>query len=152
MKPASLLDHLSSFAVKHNYILLLGQPLSILSQAAWLIPIHPTPSGPLTLGQRIILISPTARTYFGCLKSIVRLEKSYITISVSPESSAYGPFLPEPCHIYLPTSFIVLPQVRRLQYKIFASHLPDAIHDQYGDLILPWSTCTEKMLCPNGSR
>ena len=153
MKPASLLDHLSSFAAKHDYILLLGQPHSVLSQAAWLIPIHPNPSEPLTLGQRIILISPTGRTYFGRLKSIVRLEKSYTTISVTPESSAYGPFLPEPCHIYLPTSFIVLPQIRRLQYTIFASHLSDVIHDQYGDFILPWSTCTEKLLCPgNGSR
>ena len=152
-KPASLLDHLSSFAVKHNYILLLGQPLSALSQAAWFIQaVHPAPSQPLILGQRIILISPTARTYFGRLKSIVSLEKSYLTISVSPESSAYGPFLPDSCHIYFPASFIVLPQMRRLQYTIFASHLSDAIHDRYSAFILPWSTCVEKMLCPNGSR
>ena len=152
-KPASLLDHLSSFAMKHNYIVLLGQPLSVLSQAAWFIQaVHPAPSMPLILGQRIILISPTARTYFGRLKSIVRLEKSYLTISVSPESSAYGPFLPNPCHIYFPTSFIALPQMRHLQYTMFASHLSDAIRDRYSASILPWSTCAEMVLCPNSSR
>jgi len=64
---------------------------------------------PLVLGQHVLLVSPASRTYFGHLKSIIRLEDSYLVVSVSPESSAYGPFIPESCHIHLPSSFISLP-------------------------------------------
>ena len=79
-----------------------------------IIPLHPVPSQPLVLGQWILLACSTSRTYFGQIKSIVRLEKSYLVISVSPKSSAYGPFIPLPCQVYLPTSFLVLPPLRCL--------------------------------------
>ena len=69
----------------------------------------PAPSVPLVLGQHVLLVSPASHTYFGHLKSIVRLEDSYLVVSVSPQSSAYGPFIPESCHIHLPPSFILLP-------------------------------------------
>ena len=91
MEPASPVDRFSAIASQHNYVLLVGQPHTDLPHAAWFIPLHPVPSQPLALGQRILLASPTSRTYFGQIKSIVRLEKSYLVISVSPESSAYGP-------------------------------------------------------------
>ena len=131
MEPASPVDRFSAIASQHNYVLLVGQPLTDLPHAAWFIPLHPVPSQPLALGQRILLASSTSRTYFGQIKSIVRLEKSYLVISVLPESSAYGPFIPPPCHVYLPTSFLVLPPLHRLQYSMFASHLPDAILERY---------------------
>ena len=82
------------------------------------IPFHPS-------------LSFSVRTYFGQIKSIVRLEKSYLVISVLPESSAYGPFIPLPCQVYLPTSSLVLPPLCRLQYSMFASHLSDAILERY---------------------
>ena len=59
------------------------------------------------------------------------LKKSYLVISVLPESSAYGPFIPLLCQVYLPTSFLVLPPLRRLQYSMFASHLSNAILERY---------------------
>ena len=127
MEPTSPVDHFSAIALQYNYILLVGQPLTDLPHAAWFIPLHPVPSQPLVLSQQILLASPTSRTYFGQIKSIVRLEKSYLVISVLPESSAYGPFIPLPCQVYLPTSFLVLPPLCRLQYLMFASHLSDAI-------------------------
>ena len=58
------------------------------------------------------------RTYFGHLRSIVKIEKSSLVISVSPEPSAYGPFLPDTCHVHLPLSFVSLPWMRRIQYSI----------------------------------
>ena len=131
MEPTSPVDRFLAIASQHNYILIVGQPLTDLPHATWFIPLHPIPPQPLALGQRILLASPTSRTYFGQIKSIVRLEKSYLDISVSPESSAYGPFIPLPCQVYLPTSFLILPPLRRLQYSMFASHLPDAILEQY---------------------
>ena len=124
-------DRFSAIALQHNYVLLVGQPLTDFLHAAWFIPLHPIPSQPLVLGQRILLASPTSRTYFGQIKSIVRLEKSYLVIYVSPKSSAYGPFIPLPCQVYLPTSFLVLPPLHRLQYSMFASHLSDAILERY---------------------
>ena len=124
MEPASTVDRFSAIASQHNYVLLVGQPLTDLPHAAWFIPLHPVPSQPLALGQRILLASSTSRTYFGQIKSIVRLEKSYLVISVSPESSAYGPFIPLPCHVYLPTSFLVLPPLRHLQYSMFVKLFP----------------------------
>ena len=131
MEPASPVDRFSAIASQHNYVLLVGQPLTDLPHASWFIPLHPVPSQPLILGQRILLASSTSRTYFGQIKSIVRLEKSYLVITVSPESSAYGPFISLPCQVYLPTSFLILPPLHRLQYSMFASHLPDAILEQY---------------------
>ena len=84
---------------------------------------QPAPSVPLILGQHVLLISPVSCTYFGRLKSIVRLEDSYLVVSVSPESSAYGPFIPESCHIHLPPSFISLPWTHRICYSRFTSLL-----------------------------
>ena len=131
MEAASPVNRFSAMALRHNYVLLEGQPLTELPHAAWFIPLHPVPSQPLVLGQRILLVSPMSRIYFGQIKSIVRLEKSYLVISVSPESSAYGPFIPLPCQVYLPTSFLILPPLRRLQYSVIASHLSDAILERY---------------------
>jgi len=109
MKSAFSLEQFSTIAADLNYVLLLGQPLPELLCTAWHISSQPAPSVPLILGQRVLLVSPASRTYFGRLKSIVRLEDSYLVVSVSPESSAYGPFIPESCHIHLPLSFISLP-------------------------------------------
>ena len=78
-----------------HYVLLLGQPLPEFPCTAWHISSQPAPSVPLVLGQRILLISPASRTYFGHLRSIVKIEKSSLVVSVSPEPSAYGPFLPD---------------------------------------------------------
>ena len=106
---AFFLEHLSAIAADLNYVLLLGQPLPELLCTAWYISSQPAPSVPLILGQCILLVSPALCTYFGHLKSIIRLENSYLVVSVSPESSAYGPFIPESCHIHLSSSFISLP-------------------------------------------
>jgi len=84
----------------------------------WHISSQPAPSVPLVLGQRVLLVSPTSRTYFGHLRSIVKLEKSSLVVSVSPEPSAYGPFLPDTCHVHLPLLFVSLPWMCRIQYSI----------------------------------
>ena len=85
----------------------------------WIIsPLLLHPSVPLVLGQRVLLVSPASRTYFGRLRSIVKIEKSSLVISVSPEPSAYGPFLPDTCHVHLPLSFVSLPWMRQIQYSI----------------------------------
>ena len=51
MEPASPVDRFSAIASQHNYVLLVGQPLTDLPHAAWFIPLHPVPSQPLALGQ-----------------------------------------------------------------------------------------------------
>ena len=112
MESAFSLDHFSAIAADLDYVLLLGQPLPEFLCTAWHISSQSAPSVPLVLGQHILLVCPASRTYFGHLKSIVRLEDSYLVVSVSPESSAYGPFIPESCHIHLPLSFISLPWTR----------------------------------------
>jgi len=123
MESTFSLERFSAIAADLNYVLLLGQPLPELLCTVWYISSQPAPSVPLVLGQRILLVSPASRTYFGRLKSIVRLENSYLVVSVSPESSAYGPFIPESCHIHLPLSFISLPWTRRIRYLQFSSLL-----------------------------
>jgi len=109
MESAFSLKHFSTIAADLNYVLLLGQPLPELLCTVWYISSQPAPSVPLVLDQHVLLISPASCTYFGRLKSIIRLENSYLVVSVSPESFAYGPFIPESCHIHLPLSFISLP-------------------------------------------
>ena len=106
MESIFFLDHFSTIAADLHYVLLLGQPLPehISSQ--------PAPSVPLVLGQHVLLVSPASRTYFGHLRSIVKIEKSSLVISVAPEPSAYGPFLPDTCHVHLPLSFVSLPWMR----------------------------------------
>jgi len=123
MESAFSLERFSTIAADLNYVLLLGQPLPELLCTAWHISSQPAPSVPLILSQRVLLVSPASRMYFGCLKSIVRLEDSYLVVSVSPESSAYGLFIPESCHIHLPPSFISLPWTRRIRYSRFTSLL-----------------------------
>ena len=51
MEPASPVDRFSAIALQHNYVLLVGQPLTYLPHAAWFIPLHPVPSQPLVLGE-----------------------------------------------------------------------------------------------------
>jgi len=123
MESAFSLERFSAIAADLNYVLLLGQPLPELLCTAWYISSQPAPSVPLVLGQHILLISPALCTYFGCLKSIVGLENSCLVISVSPESFAYGPFIPESCHIDLPLSLISLPWTHRVCYSCLASLL-----------------------------
>ena len=96
MEPASLLAHYSAIAADHNYTLLEGQPLSQLPDTSWYIPTLPAPPIPFVLGQRVLLLSLPSRIFFGCLRSIVRLERSYLVVTVSPEPTAYGPCLPRP--------------------------------------------------------
>jgi len=108
MESVFSLDHFSAIAADLHYVLLLGQPLPEFLCTAWHISSQPAPSVPLVLGQRVLLVSPASRTYFGRLRSIVKLEKSSLVISVSPEPSAYGPFLPDTCHVHLPLSFVSL--------------------------------------------
>jgi len=103
------LDHFSAIAADLHYVPLLGQPLPEFPCTAWHISSQPAPSVPLILGQRVLLISPASRTYFGHLRSIVKIEKSSLVIAVTPEPSAYGPFLPDTCHVHLPLSFVSLP-------------------------------------------
>jgi len=115
------LDHFSTIAADLHYVLLLGQPLPEFLCTAWHISSLPAPSVPLILSQRILLVSPASRRYFGCLRSIVKIEKSSLVVSVSPEPSAYGPFLPDTCHVHLPLLFVSLPWMRWIQYSI---HFP----------------------------
>jgi len=125
MESAFSLEHFSAIAADLDYVLLLGQPLPEFLCTAWHISSQPAPSVPLVLGQCVLLVSPASRMYFGHLKSIVRLEDSYLVVSVSPESYAYayGPFIPESCHIHLPSSFISLPWTCQIRYSRFTSLL-----------------------------
>jgi len=129
MESAFSLECFSAIAADLDYVLLLGQPLPELLCTFWHISSQPAPSVPLILGQRVLLISPVSCTYFGHLKSIVRLENSYLVISVSPESSAYGPFIPESRHIHLPSSFISFPWTHQIRYSHFTSLLS---HNKHG--------------------
>jgi len=122
------LDHFSAIAADLHYVLLLGQPLPEFPCTAWHVSSQPAPSVPLVLGQHVLLVSPASRTYFGRLRSIVKIEKSSLVISVSPEPSAYGPFLPDTCHVHLPLLFVSLPWMHQIQYSVhfptFRQHPP----------------------------
>jgi len=76
------LDHFSAIAADLHYVLLLGQPLPEFLCTAWHISSQPAPSVPLVLGQRVLLVSPASRTYFGHLRSIVKIEKSSLVVCV----------------------------------------------------------------------
>src|SRR5579863_3430011 len=128
MEPTSLLAHYSAIAVDHNYTLLEGQPLSQLPDTSWYIPSLPAPPIPFVLGQRILLLSLPSRIFFGHLRSIVRLERSYLVVTVSPEPTAYGPCLPRPCQVFLPISFMMLPRWRRIQHTYLTPLLADDIY------------------------
>jgi len=118
MESVFSLDHFSAIAAALHYVLLLKQSLPEFPCTAWHISSQPAPSVPLVLGQHVLLVSPASRTYFGHLRSIVKIEKSSLVVSVSPEPSAYGPFLPDTCHVHLPLSFVSLPWMRQIQYSI----------------------------------
>ena len=135
----STTSYLTSFASENSYALLSGYALSQHSSSAWYIAPSIALSNPISLGQKILLTSPTSsRTYFGRFKSVLSLEKSYVILSVAPVPSAYGPFLPPPCHVYIPLSFITLPRIRQFQYSVFKSFLNDFISDRF-DVIAPLS-------------
>ena len=110
MEPTSLLARYSTMAADHNYTLLEGQPLSQLPDTSWYIPSLPAPPIPVVLGQRVLLLSLPSCIFFGCLRSIIRLERSYLVVIVSPEPTAYGPCLLCPCQVFLPILFMMLPR------------------------------------------
>ena len=128
MEPTSPLAWYSAIAADHNYTLLEGQPLSQLPHTVWYIQSHPAPPIPFVLGQCILLLSLLSCMFFGCLRSIIRLERSYLVVTVSPEPTAYGPCLPHPCQVFLPISFITLPRLRRIQHMYLTHLLADDIH------------------------
>ncbi|KAI6012390.1 hypothetical protein F5J12DRAFT_911826 [Pisolithus orientalis] len=120
------------FARDHGYIYLPGVPTSFHPEASWYIPPSSAPSQPIQLGQRVLFVSMTSRrTFFGRLRSVIRLERSYVVVSVSPVQEAYGSFLPAPCNIFIPVSSVILPKLRQLQYNLLFSTLPDCVHDKY---------------------
>ena len=135
MEPASLLACYSTIAADHYYTLLEGQPLSQLPDTSWYIPSLPAPQIPFVLGQCVLLLSLPSRIFFGCLRSIVRLERSYLVVTVSPEPTAYGPCLPCPCQVFLPISFMMLPRLRRIQHTYLAPLLADDIHERFSAYI-----------------
>ena len=110
MEPTSLLACYSTVAADHDYTLLKGQPLSQLPDTSWYIPSLPAPPIPFVLGQRVLLLSLPSHIFFGHLRSIIRLERSYLVVTVSPEPTAYGPCLLHPCQVFLPISFMMLPR------------------------------------------
>jgi len=133
MESVFSLDHFSAIAADLHYVLLLGQPLPEFPCTAWHISSQPAPSVPLVLSQHILLVSPASRMYFGHLRSIFKLEKSSLVVSVSPEPSAYGPFLPDPAMSIFLCRLSCFPGCVEFN-TLFASLLSDSIpqhHDSY---------------------
>ena len=128
MEPASLLAPYSAIAADHDYTLLEGQPLSQLPDTSWYILSLSAPPIPFVLGQHILLLSLLSCIFFGRLRSIVRLERSYLVVTVSPEPTAYGPCLLHPCQVYLPISFMMLSRLRQIQHTYLTHLLVDDIH------------------------
>ncbi|KAI5990502.1 hypothetical protein EDD15DRAFT_2369952 [Pisolithus albus] len=136
MATSSTVSSLVSFARENNYEYLPGIPTSSRPEASWFIPPSSMTSHPIALGQRVLLVSLTSRkTFFGRLKSVVRLERSYVVVSVSPVEKDYGFFLPAPCNVYLSISSFILPKLRQLQYQLLSSTLSDRIHDDFEALL-----------------
>ena len=135
MEPASLLACYSAIAADHDYTLLEDQPLSQLPDTSWYIPSLPAPSIPFVLGQHILLLSLPSHIFFGHLRSIVRLERSYPVVTVSPVPTAYGPCLPHPCQVFLPISFMTLPRLQWIQHTYLAHLLADDIHRHFSAYI-----------------
>ena len=135
MEPASLLACYSAIAVDYDYTLLEGQPLSQLPDTSWYILSLPAPPIPFVLGQHILLLSLLSRIFFGRLRSIVRLERSYLVIIVSPEPTAYGPCLLCPCQVFLPISFMTLPRLQQIQHTYLAPLLADDIYEHFSAYI-----------------
>ena len=135
MEPASLLACYSAIAADHNYTLLEGQPLSQLPDTSWYILSLPAPSIPFVLSQQVLLLSLTSHIFFGCLRSIIRLERFYLIVTVSPEPTAYGPCLLHPCQVFLPISFMMLPRLRQIQRTYLAPLLADDIYEHFSAYI-----------------
>ena len=131
MEPTSLLAHYSAIAADHDYTLLEGQPLSQLPDPSWYIPSLPAPPVPFVLGQCVLLLNLPSHIFFGHLRSILRLERSYLVVTVSPEPTAYGPCLPCPCQVFLPISFMMLPRLQRIQHTYLAPLLVDDIYERF---------------------
>ncbi|KAI6002360.1 hypothetical protein F5J12DRAFT_894116 [Pisolithus orientalis] len=47
--------------------------------------------------------------FFGHLRSVTQLQRSYVVVLVSPLDEAYGSFLPAPCNVFVPILSITLP-------------------------------------------
>ena len=135
MEPASLLACYSTIAADHDYTLLEGQPLSQLPDTSWYILSLPAPPIPFVLSQHILLLSLPSCIFFGCLRSIVRLERSYLVVTVSPEPTTYGPCLPRPCQVFLPILFMALPRLQLIQHTYLAHLLVDDIHKRFSAYI-----------------
>ncbi|KAI6156667.1 hypothetical protein BKA82DRAFT_4345729 [Pisolithus tinctorius] len=132
MAASTSIISLVPFARDHGYVYLPGVPTSFHPEASWYIPPSSAPSQPIQLGQHVLFVSMTSRrTFFGRLRSVIRLERSYVVVSVSPVQEAYGSFLPAPCNVFIPVSSIILPKLQQLQYNLLFSTLPDHIHDEY---------------------
>ena len=128
MQSTSLLACYSAIAADHNYTLLESQHLFQLPDTSWYILSLPAPPIPVVLGQHILLHSLPSPIFFGCLRSIVRLERSFLVVTVSPKPIAYGPCLLCPCQVFLPISFMMLPRVQWIQHTYLAHLLADDIH------------------------
>ena len=135
MEPTSLLACYSAIAADHNYTLLKGQPLSQLPETSWYFPSLPAPPIPFVLGQHVLLLSLPSCIFFGCLRSIIRLERSYLVVTVSPEPTAYGPCLLHPCQVFLPISFMMLPRLWRIQHTYLTHLLVDEIYERFSAYI-----------------
>ena len=105
MESVFSLHHFSAIAADLHYVLLLGQPLPEFLCTAWHISSQPAPSVPLILGQCVLLVSPASRTYFGHLRSIVKIEKSSLVVSVSSEPLCLWSLPPRP--LPCPSSSVV---------------------------------------------
>ena len=73
MESTFSLECFSAIAADLDYVLLFGQPLPEFLCTAWHISSQPAPSVPLVLSQRILLVSPVSHTYFGRLKSNLKI-------------------------------------------------------------------------------
>ncbi|KAI6018533.1 hypothetical protein BKA83DRAFT_4496044 [Pisolithus microcarpus] len=118
MATSSMISSLVPFARDNNYEYLPGIPTSIHPEASWFIPPSSMTSHPITLGQ-----------------SVIRLEKSYVVVSVSPVEEAYGSFVPVPCNIYISILSFILPKLQQVQYQLLSSTLSDHIHDEFETLL-----------------
>ncbi|KIK10806.1 hypothetical protein PISMIDRAFT_20085 [Pisolithus microcarpus 441] len=94
MATSSMISLLVPFARENNYDYLPGIPTSIRPEASWFIPPSSMTSHPITLGQ-----------------SVIRLEKSYVVVAVSPVKEAYGSFILVPCNVYLSILSLILPKL-----------------------------------------
>ena len=152
MEPASPVDHFLAIALQHNYVLLVGWPLTDFPHAAWFIPLHPIPSQPLILGQRIYLPASLL---------------GHILVKSSLSSGLKNPIWSSLCHLNpLPMAHSLLSHVKSTSshHSSFFPHCiicsTQCLHlislmpfwNNTMLLTLPWSTHKEHMPCPNSPR